>query len=101
MSGEPRAPFWQLRLYVAGETPRSQMALARLRALCESPFGQDYRIEVVDLLSDPGAARADQVIIIPTTVRLSPLPRVQVVGDLADTDKLRRALGLPSQPPAR
>ena len=88
-------PRWRLRLYVVGDTHRSQLAFQNLQALCAAHLHRgDYRIEVVDLLSDPDSARADNIIVTPTTVRMQPPPQIQVIGDLSDMARAGSLLGL-------
>ena len=78
---------WNLRLYVAGTTPRSVAAIANLRRFCEEHLAGRYRIEVVDLLENPKLARGDQIVAIPTLVRRLPPPLRRIVGDLSNTEK--------------
>jgi circadian clock protein KaiB len=85
---------WSFRLYTAGQSPRSLTAIANLHALCHDYLDHGYQIEVVDLLEAPQRAAADQVLAIPTLVRLTPTPRRQVVGDLSDIDRVVAALEL-------
>lgn len=77
--------FWELRLYVAGETLNSVKAFANLKKICEEHLGKKYRIVVIDLLRNPKLATGDQIIAIPTVVRRLPLPIRKVIGDLSDT----------------
>lgn len=88
----PPSPPWLLRLYVAGHTPRSVRAAGNLRAICEQCLPGRYRIEMVDLIDDPGLARQDQVVAIPTLVRKLPEPVRRLIGDLADTERVLRGL---------
>ncbi len=85
---------WELRLYVAGQTPRSVAALANLRQICEEHLRGKYRIEVVDLLVHPQLARGDQIVAIPTLVRKLPEPIRRIVGDLSDSDRVLVGLQL-------
>ena len=80
--------FWQLRLYVAGQTPKSMTALANLKRLCEANLREKYRIEVVDLIKNPALARGDQILAIPTLVRQLPEPLRKIIGDLSDTERV-------------
>ena len=89
-----KTPEWLLRLYVADDTPRSVLALANLRRICEQHLAGSYRIEVVDLLDKPERARADQIIAVPTLVRARPEPIRRIVGDLTDTGQVLLGLGL-------
>lgn len=93
--GSARAPdagFFRLRLYVAGQTPRSALAQANLAQVCESYLPGRHEIEVVDLLDQPDRARTDGVLVIPTLVRCLPEPVRKVVGDLSDTTRLLAGL---------
>ena len=76
--------FWNLRLYVAGQTPKSMRALANLEVICEERLKGRYRIEVIDLLKDPQRARREQIVAIPTLVREHPLPIRKFSGDLSN-----------------
>jgi circadian clock protein KaiB len=87
-------PTWHFRLYVAGQSPRSLTALLNLHALCHAYLRPGYQVDVIDLLDDPGRAAVDQVLAIPTLVRLSPAPRLRVVGDLTDVERVVQVLGL-------
>jgi len=97
--GEP-APneIWELRLYVAGQTPRSIAAFANLKKICEEHLAGRYNIEVVDLLKHPQLAAGDQILAIPTLVRKLPQPLRKIVGDLRDTE--RALVGLQLRPAA-
>lgn len=77
---------WEIRLYVAGRTPRSARALANLKKICEKEFAGRYRIEVVDLLANPERAAADQILAVPSVVRRLPLPVRKIIGDLSDAE---------------
>ena len=79
---------WRLRLYVAGQTPRSLTAFTNLKRLCEEHLSGKYQIEVVDLLKDPQRAQADQIVALPTLVRKLPEPMKRVVGDLSNIEKV-------------
>jgi len=87
---------WELRLYVAGQTPRSLAAFANLKRLCEEHLPGQYNIEVVDLLKHPQLAAGDQIVAIPTLVRKLPEPLRKIVGDLRDTE--RALVGLQLRP---
>lgn len=91
----PAAP-WELKLYVAGRTPKSMNALANLRAICEEHLPGQYSIEVVDLLVHPQLAEGDEIFAIPTVVRRLPEPVRKVVGDLSNRD--RALVGLQLRP---
>jgi circadian clock protein KaiB len=89
---------WQLRLYVAGQTPRSVAAFANLKRICEDHLAGRYNIEVVDLVKHPQLAAGDQILAIPTLVRKLPQPLRKIVGDLRDTE--RALVGLQIRPAA-
>jgi len=78
---------WRLRLYVAGQTPKSMTAFNNLRKLCEEHLPGQYTIEVVDLLENPQLAAGDQILAIPTLVRRLPPPIRKIIGDLSDTQR--------------
>ena len=84
----------ELRLYLAGQTPRSMAALANLKKLCKEHLAGKYRIEVIDLLKNPQLARGDQIIAIPTLVRRLPQPIRKIIGDLSNTERLLVGLQL-------
>lgn len=79
---------WNLRLYVAGQTPRSITAFANLKRLCEERLSGRYNIEVIDLAKQPHLAQGDQIVAIPTLVRKLPEPIKRVVGDLSNLEKV-------------
>ena len=85
---------WELRLYVAGETPRSVAALANLRRICEEHLAGKYSIEVIDLLERPQLARGEQIIAIPTLERRLPEPVRKIIGDLSNTERVLIGLDL-------
>jgi circadian clock protein KaiB len=78
--------FWTLRLYVAGQSPKSLRAFANLKELCEEHLAGRYDIEVIDLIADPSRARSDDILAIPTLVRSLPLPLRKVIGDLSNIE---------------
>jgi len=85
---------WQLRLYVAGQTPKSVTALANLKKFCEEYLQGKYRIEIIDLLQHPELAKRDQILAIPTLVRQLPQPIRQIIGDLSNQEKVLLGLDL-------
>jgi circadian clock protein KaiB len=85
---------YDLRLYVAGQTPKSLAAFGNLKELCELHLAGKYRIEVIDLLKKPQLARDDQIIAIPTLVRRLPQPIRKIIGDLCDTQRTLIGLDL-------
>jgi circadian clock protein KaiB len=94
----PAADFWKLRLYIAGQTPRSLTAFANLKRLCEERLKGRYAIEVVDLLQQPRMAKDDQILAIPTLVRRLPPPMRKIIGDLSNTERVLIGMDLPLQP---
>jgi circadian clock protein KaiB len=89
---------WYLRLYVAGESPKSLTAFANLKALCDEHLDHPYEIEIVDLLQNPRLARGDEILAIPTLVRRLPAPMRKIIGDLSDTDRVLVGLQLVARP---
>jgi circadian clock protein KaiB len=87
---------WILRLYVAGQTPKSVTAFANLKKICEDHLAGQYRIEVIDLLENPRLAQGDQIVAIPTLVRKLPEPVRKIIGDLSNTE--RTLVGLQLRP---
>ena len=85
---------WELRLYVAGQTPKCLAAFANLKQLCEAHLAGAYRIEVVDLLKNPQLALVDQILAIPTLVRKLPEPMKKIIGDLSNTERVLIGLDL-------
>ncbi len=83
-----------LRLYVAGQTPRSVTAFANLKKICEEHLAGQYHIEVVDLLENPQLAAGDQILAIPTLVRKLPEPVRKIIGDLSNTERVLVGLNL-------
>jgi circadian clock protein KaiB len=81
------AERWELRLYVAGQTPKSLAAFANLKRICETHLQGQYRIEVIDLLAHPELARADQIVAIPTLIRKLPPPVKRIIGDLSNRER--------------
>lgn len=78
---------WVLRLYIAGQTPKSLTAMSNLQRICEEFLAGKFQIEIIDLLERPQLAEGDQIIAIPTLVRKLPEPIRKVIGDLSDTEK--------------
>lgn len=85
---------WNLRLYVAGQTPKSITAFSNLKRLCEAHLPGRYRIEVIDLLQNPQLAAGDQIVAVPTLVRKLPAPLKRVIGNLSDEQKFLVGLDL-------
>lgn len=87
---------WELRLYTAGQTPKSLAAMDNLRRFCDEHLAGQYRIEIVDLMANPRLAKDDQIVAIPTLVRKLPAPLRRIIGDLSDVE--RTLVGLQLRP---
>jgi circadian clock protein KaiB len=100
-NAKPKGPekdtdFWQLKLYVAGQTPRSLTAFANLKKICEEHLAGKYRIKIIDLLENPTLGKGDQILAIPTLVRHLPEPVRKIIGDLSNTERVLVGLDLRS-----
>ena len=93
-AGARDGEMWNLRLYVAGQSPKSLLAAANLKRLCEEHLKGRYTIEVVDLFEHPQLAAGDQILAVPTLVRKLPEPVRKIIGDLSATDKVLVGLDL-------
>jgi circadian clock protein KaiB len=80
--------FWELRLYVAGMTPRAEAALANLTRACELHLRGHYSVAIIDLLVNPRLAGADQIVALPTLVRRLPIPIKKLIGDLSNFERI-------------
>ena len=89
-----RGNFWELRLYIAGQTPNSIAAIANLKKICEDQLKGKYRIEVIDLLKKPQLAKGDQIVAIPTLEIKLPHQVQKIIGDLSNTDRVLVGLAL-------
>jgi circadian clock protein KaiB len=96
MNDAPAKAEWELRLYVAGRSPRSVTAIRSLKQICETHLAGKYSIELVDLLENPQLCIDDQVVAIPILVRQLPTPIRKIIGDLSDTE--RTLVGLQLRP---
>jgi len=92
------APLFELRLYIAGQTPRSLTALSNLKRICEEHIAGQYRIQVIDLLKTPQLAAGDQILAIPTLVRALPRPLRKIIGDLSNTERVLVGLDVRLEP---
>jgi|HubBroStandDraft_4_1064222.scaffolds.fasta_scaffold81561_1 circadian clock protein KaiB len=92
----PSEPIIDLRLYVAGHTPRSQAAISNLKKICAEHLTGRYHVEVIDLLKNPALARDHQILAIPTLVRSLPVPIRKIIGDLSDTERVVIGLDITS-----
>jgi circadian clock protein KaiB len=86
--------YWHLRLYVAGQSPKSLKAYANLIEMCEEHLEARYDVEIVDLIANPQLAAGDEIIAIPTVVRRLPAPMHKIIGDLSDSDRVLVGLHL-------
>jgi len=94
MARKNRKGPWDLRLYVAGQTPKSIVALANLKKICKEHLKDEYNIEVIDLVRNPKLARQHQILAIPTLVRSLPTPIKKIIGDLSNTEKVLLGLDI-------
>jgi circadian clock protein KaiB len=90
--------IWELRLYVAGQTPNSMRAFTNLQKICDEHLKDKCTIEVVDLLKNPQLAAGDQILAIPTLVRKIPEPLRKIIGDLSNTERVLVGLDIRSKP---
>ncbi|CCG98683.1 KaiB domain protein [Fibrella aestuarina BUZ 2] len=86
--------IWELRLYIAGNTPKSVAALANLKRYCENNLKDNYVIEVIDLLIHPQLAEGDQILAVPTLVKKVPEPIRKIIGDLSNEEKVLVGLNI-------
>ena len=93
-SEPPTEGHYNLRLYVAGQTPKSVTALANLKNICETHLAGRYRIEVIDLLENPQLAAGDQILAVPTLVRRLPEPLKRIIGNLSNMERVLVGLDL-------
>jgi len=103
-NGSSAAPeILELRLYVAGQTPKSLAALANLKRICDEHLKRECRIEVIDLVKNPQLAQGDQILAIPTLVRRVPAPLRKIIGDLSNVERVLVGLDIrgPSAPAAK
>ena len=87
-------PIYRLRLYVAGQTPKSVLAFTNLKQICEEHLLGRYEIEIIDLRLDPQLAHGDQILAVPTLVRRLPEPIKKIIGDLSNTERVLVGLDL-------
>ena len=92
--GKTEEPIWEMRLYIAGQTPNSMVAVANLKKLCEEQLQGRYRIELIDLIQRPQLAKGDQIVAIPTLVRKIPEPMKRMIGNLSQAGKFLVGLDL-------
>jgi circadian clock protein KaiB len=92
------AKAFSLRLYVAGQTPKSVLALTNLKQICEEHLQGRYEIEIIDLIENPQLARGDQILAVPTLVRRLPEPIKKIIGDLSNRERVLVGLDLRERP---
>jgi circadian clock protein KaiB len=97
-SAKGQPGHYALRLYIAGQTPKSVTALRNLQRICEEYLAGAYTIEVIDLRVTPQLAAGDQILALPTLVRHLPTPLVKIIGDLSNTDKVLVGLDIRPEP---
>ena len=85
---------WNMRLYIAGQTPKSLRAMANLKQICEKHLAGKYHIEIIDLLENPQLASTDQILAIPTLIRKLPEPMRKIIGDLSNVERVLVGLDL-------
>ena len=90
----PEQEIWELRLYIAGKSAKSQSAIANLQKICDEFLDNRYRIEIIDLIEQPHLARKEQIIAVPTLIKKLPLPLKQIIGDLSNQEKVLYGLEL-------
>lgn len=93
-SNLPQEEIWELRLYVAGRSAKSLLAIANLKKICAEHLQDRHNIEIIDLVEHPQIARKEQIIAVPTLIKRFPLPLKQIIGDLSDREKVLRGLDL-------
>src|ERR1700689_3220523 len=94
VAGNGYSGMVELRLYVAGQTPKSLAALSNLKKICSEHLDGQFRIDVIDLLKNPKLAQGDQILAIPTLVRSLPVPIRKIIGDLSDTERVLVGLNI-------
>jgi circadian clock protein KaiB len=93
-AAENGGEFWTMRLYVAGQSPRSSAAITNLRRICDAHLAGRYEVEIIDLVRHPERAKADQIVAIPTLVKKLPEPVRHIIGDLSATERVLISLEL-------
>lgn len=86
---------YEFTLFIAGQSPRSTRALENLRGLAQAAVAEDFELVVIDVMEDPAAAEAQQILATPTVIKQRPAPARRVTGDLSDLEAVGLALGLP------
>jgi circadian clock protein KaiB len=91
----PDEDVYLLRLFVTGASPNSLRAIANLKEICETYLKGNYEMEIIDVYQQPLIAEREQIIALPLLIKKSPSPERRLIGDMSDTDKVLRGLGLP------
>jgi|HubBroStandDraft_6_1064221.scaffolds.fasta_scaffold1496645_2 circadian clock protein KaiB len=86
--GNPKIGHYLLRLYVTGSTPKSALAIRNIQAICEERLKGRYQLEVIDIYQNPGVARPEQIVVVPTLVKTLPLPVRRIIGDLSNLERV-------------
>ena len=92
----PDESVYKLRLFVTGASPNSSRAIANLNNICETYLKGKYELEIIDIYQQPLIAESEQIIALPMLIKSGPLPIRRLVGDMSDTEKVLRGLGLPT-----
>jgi circadian clock protein KaiB len=87
-------PEFELRLYITGATPNSVKAISNIRNICESFLKDRYDLQIIDVYKDASVAQQEQIIALPLLIKKLPLPERKLIGDLSETDKVLKALGV-------
>ena len=88
------APYYELRLFITGASPNSVRAITNLKSICEEYFPGSYKLEIIDIYQQPLLAKNEQIIALPMLIKSAPLPGRRLIGDMSDTAKVLRGLGL-------
>jgi circadian clock protein KaiB len=97
-SGESDNGKYELRLYVSGQTPRSVLAITNMRRICAEHLSERYTLEVIDVYRNPEACQQEQIIAVPTLIKVLPAPLRRIIGDLSNTEKVLVGLDLRARP---
>ncbi|HEX2168245.1 MAG TPA: circadian clock protein KaiB [Longimicrobiales bacterium] len=100
MQKEPTLSKYLLKLYVTGQTPRAERAIANLRQICETDLGGQYELQIIDVLENPQLAEDEKILATPTLIKRLPLPLRRVIGDLSDKEKVLLGLDVWPRPDA-
>jgi circadian clock protein KaiB len=98
LAADSDAPYYRLKLFVTGTTPRSARAIRNIRIICEENLPGRYELEVIDIYQHPAAVTAEQIVVTPTLVKQFPLPLRKLIGDLSDTERVLAGLDIVRNP---